>query len=82
MHVDVLLFGPLAEAAGADCVAVDVPDQEATAGKVLTALHEASPVLRSSLGACHLAVNHAFAHDSTPICASDEVAIIGLVSGG
>lgn len=82
MRVDVLLFGPLADAAGADRVRVDLPNDQATANGVLAALHEAHPALRSGLGGCRLAVNHAFAQGPTPIRESDEVALIGLISGG
>lgn len=82
MRVEVLLFGPLADAAGADRVAVDMPGGRTMASEVLAALATTAPGLCPQLSACRLAVNHAFAQDSTPIRETDEVALIGLVAGG
>jgi molybdopterin converting factor small subunit len=62
-------------------VSLEVQGETTTAGDVLEAL-KGTPWFPSGLGACRLAVNHAFADDSTPIRAADEVALIGMVSGG
>ena len=82
MRVRVLLFGPLAQRAGDGCVAVELAEAEATAGNVLTALREQAPALRDVVDSCRLAVNCAFAADQTPVRPGDEVALVGLVSGG
>ncbi|RMH31633.1 MAG: MoaD/ThiS family protein [Planctomycetota bacterium] len=82
MRVEVLLFGPLADAAGRDSLSVNTDATQPTARDVLDALTQAQPAMRSMLTACRLAVNHAFADDATLIRAGDEVAVIGLVSGG
>jgi molybdopterin converting factor small subunit len=81
MRVDVLLFGPLSRSASVDRITVETQGDPTTAGEVLQAL-TATPSLASGLSACRLAVNHAFAADDTPIRATDEVALIGMVSGG
>jgi|GEM_PF-474953 len=79
MRVEVRLFGPERAAAGRDTVAVDLAES-ATAGDVLAAVGEACPGL--SLAAARLAVNHEFAEPARAIASGDEVALIGLVSGG
>lgn len=81
MHVDVLLFGPLSQSASSDRVSVELAGETTTAGEVLQALGK-TPLFPGGLSGFRLAVNHAFANDHTPILASDEVAIIGMVSGG
>jgi len=81
VRVNILLFGPLSQTASSDSVALDVEGESTTAGAVLQEL-AATPWFPRGLGACRLAVNHAFANDDTPIRASDEVALIGMVSGG
>ena len=55
---------------------------EPTCAEVLIALGEARPELRSSIGACRLAVNHEFASAKTHVKPDDELALVGLVSGG
>jgi sulfur-carrier protein len=82
MRINVLLFGPLAQRLERDSVSVQTPEERPTAAGVLTALEHAEPSLIPLLSACKLAVNHTFAHDQTPINEGDEVAVIGLVSGG
>lgn len=80
MQVNVLLFGPQATLAGKREVAVEVA--EPTAQAVLTALSEAAEPLAASLAASRLAVNHEFVAETHPIRPGDEVALIGMVSGG
>lgn len=80
VRVNVLLFGPQATLAGRREVSVEVADP--TAGAVLDALAAAAEPLAASLGASRLAVNHEFVGVSHPIRPGDEVALIGMVSGG
>jgi molybdopterin converting factor small subunit len=82
MRVSVLLFGPQATLAGARSVEVDVESDSPTATDILTALHEAAPALTGSLTSSRLAVNHEFAAADQTIHHGDEVALIGMVSGG
>ncbi|MEN0020615.1 MAG: MoaD/ThiS family protein [Planctomycetota bacterium] len=56
--------------------------EAATAGAVLESLGKASEALRESLRTSRLAVNHEFAGGDTVIRPGDEVALVGMVSGG
>ena len=82
MTVTVLLFGPQAQLAGRREIAVDLAGETASADTVLAALGEAAEELRDSLRTSRLAVNHEFASGETAIHPGDEVALIGMVSGG
>jgi len=83
MKLSVLLFGPYADALRASSVEVELPgDAAATAGAVMTALAEQQPKLRSMLGPALLAVNCQCVRPESPVCETDELAIIGLVGGG
>jgi molybdopterin synthase catalytic subunit len=81
MEITVRLFGPEAEVTGRSQVTVDV-DSTATCGQLRVALAQHEPSLAPYLPACRLAVNHEFAGDEHPLSEQDEVALIGLVSGG
>ena len=82
MHVTVKLFGPLAQAAGCQEVAVEVNGPNATCRTVREALAAAHSGLAPLMAACPLAVNHRYAHEEQVVAGGDEVALIGLVSGG
>lgn len=82
MRINVLLFGPQATLAGARSVDVSVDNVAPTASDVLAALREAAPALTSSLKSSRLAINHEFAAGDQTIHQDDEVALIGMVSGG
>ncbi len=80
MRVEVLLFGAEREAAGSDRAVVEVT--RGTCAELREGLGRQHPVLAKFLGAARLAVNGEFAGADQAIGASDEVALIGLVSGG
>lgn len=82
MQINVQLFGPQAALAGTRSVEVEVDSAEPTAADVLAKLNDAAPEIADSLRTSRLAVNHEFATGSTPITPGDEVALIGMVSGG
>jgi molybdopterin converting factor small subunit len=82
MRVSVLLFGPQATLAGARSVVVSVDNVTPTANDVLVALREVAPALTGSLASSRLAVNHEFAYADQTVHQGDEVALIGMVSGG
>lgn len=86
MRVDVLLFGPAAQAAGCDRIGVECGSAGSagspTAARVLEALAAQHPALAFALGSARLAVNHALASHDTVIAPNDEVALIALVGGG
>ena len=81
MEVCVLLFGPQAASAGRDSISVSLPPG-ATCADLREILVSRAPALRDSLKESRIALNCNFADDSTTIGATDEVALIGLVSGG
>ncbi len=82
MRVSVLLFGPQATLAGTRSIEVDVATDSPTATDILTALQEAAPALTGSLTSSRLAINHEFAAHDQIVQPGDEVALIGMVSGG
>ncbi len=77
MKVKVLLFGAEERSVGRSSVDVDVVDAP-RARDVLKALVQRWPELKRA----RLAVNHAFVAGDKKISAKDEVALIGMVSGG
>lgn len=81
MIVRVLLFGPYAAAIGSGEVSVAAPDAP-TGAEVLACLSREHVALGPLLGSARLAVNHVFAPPGTIIREGDEVAVIGMVSGG
>lgn len=81
MTVVVKLFGPQARAAGRPQLAVELPP-EATCKELRQKLRQVAPWLAGHLTASRFAVNHAFANEAQPLQPGDEVALIGMVSGG
>jgi len=83
MNVHVLLFGPYADAAGADALTLAFPErEEVTAAEVLAAMRVEAPSMSGMLSAAILAVNEQLARPEQRVVESDECAIIGLVGGG
>jgi molybdopterin converting factor small subunit len=74
------LFGQLAAAVQSSQLAVNV--EAPTCGALRQQIAAQEPRLASLLPACRFAVNHRFAEDGTMVRESDEVALIGFVSGG
>ncbi len=81
MTVRVLLFGAEAQAVGAAGVEVLVADG-ARVEDVRLALASQHPGLMWSMGHARLSRNHVFAVADEVVSATDEIALIGLVSGG
>lgn len=81
MQVEVRLFGPEATVAGTDRAVVEL-DLPATCGALRRAMRAQTPALASSLDWARFAVNGRFATDETTFDAADELALIGMVSGG
>lgn len=82
MNIAIQLFGPQARLAGVHQVVIAAPSEQITCEQLLDLLRAARPELADSLRDSRLAVNHAFANPETQIQPGDEVALIGLVSGG
>jgi molybdopterin converting factor small subunit len=81
MNVTVKLFGPEARQASRPEVSVTVA-HDARAIDVLEALEKACGPLEGKIAHCRLAVNHEFVDPFKRVSAGDELALIGMVSGG
>ena len=81
MQVEVLLFGAERKAAGMDRAIVRLVESR-TCEALRDRLAADFPALRPHLPAARFAVNGAFVPSSHTIADRDEVALIGLVSGG
>lgn len=77
----VLLFGAEAQAVGGPWVEVLV-GEGARVEEVVRALASQHPALMWSMGHARLARNHEFARGEDVVGEGDELALIGLVSGG
>ncbi len=82
MTIIIKLFGTLRRAAGREEVAIAVEQQRPTCGEVRARLGADEPLLAGMLPACRFAINHTFVADDREIAECDEVALIGLTSGG
>jgi molybdopterin converting factor small subunit len=82
MTVIIKLFGPLSRAVGRGELAIAIEHGRPTCGEVRARLAADEPLLARMLPACRFAINHAFAADDREIAEGDEVALIGLTSGG
>ena len=80
-RVTVKLFGQEARAVGRDEVSIQI-DGEPTCAALRQKLSEAEPQLAPMLPAARFALNHEFAQEDTVVQADDEIALIGMVSGG
>jgi len=80
--IEVLVFGMQSRAIGADRVTLNELSFPVAASEVLTLIARVSPELSASMGVSRLAINHEFADSTTLIHAGDEVALVGLISGG
>ncbi len=81
MRQRVLLFGPQKELAGKAAVDLTLPPNT-TVDDVLRLVAEAEPALADSIRSSRLAINHAFSREDQLIIEGDELALIGMISGG
>ncbi len=82
MEWRIRLFGPLAQARQRSVVTIQLDEAALTIGELKARLAAAEPALASQLPVCRFAVNHAYAGDGQRVTPEDEVALIGMVSGG
>ncbi len=80
--ITIRLFGPEARAVGRNEIAVDIVDDSPTCQHLRARLAETVPALGPLLNHCRFAVNHEFVEQDHAIQPDDEVALIGMVSGG
>ena len=81
MRIEVLLFGPLAEAFGAECLRMDYVEGMRCAD-LHAHLHQLRPDLSSLLDSCRWAQNHRFVSLDSLVMRTDELAVIPPVAGG
>ena len=83
MRLDVQLFGPLADLLGRRQLRLEIPEEQRTsARRVLQHIAELHPRLAPALGGFRLAVNCELAQPEDVVSETDELALIGMVSGG
>ena len=82
MQLIVKLFGPQAVRAGTRQQAIEVPQATLSVGELRALLAEVQPALADSLPTSRFAINCELSTDSDPIAAGDEVALLGMMSGG
>jgi molybdopterin converting factor small subunit len=80
-EIEVLLFGPLADAAGRDRVRCAL-QAGARVGDLLGAVRSLVPALGARLDSVAVAVNLSYATRDRMLAPGDEVALISPVSGG
>jgi molybdopterin converting factor small subunit len=78
----ILLFGPLADAAGCGQIRIAPASGNPTCAELRTALSRECPKIATLLPSCRFAVNHAFAAEDHRLQDSEEIALIGFVCGG
>ena len=81
MNIEVKIFGPQARLAQRSSIRIAL-EPAATCEALRAKLAEAEPELAPSLPRSRFAINHEFAAESQAIREGDEVALIGMVSGG
>ncbi len=81
MRICIRLFGPAAQAAGAQSVVVEA-DEPLTCVRLVDAISRQYPILQRHVEFGRLAVNATYGLAATPVRESDEVALISMVSGG
>jgi molybdopterin converting factor subunit 1 len=81
MMVRIRLFARARDLAGADAIALELPDS-ATVALLRARLAAAHPALAGLLERSALAVNNEFAGDDTMLPAGAEIALLPPVSGG
>jgi molybdopterin converting factor subunit 1 len=82
MKVKVKLFGSTREAVGQKEVEVNLNSEFSTVAELKSSLYTAFPALASGASYLVVAVNRKVADETTKIAASDELALLPLVSGG
>ncbi len=79
---EVRLFGPQARLQDAVMVRVEIEAGVTRCDEVLALLSAGCPLLAPSIAASRLAVDHAIADPARVLWGTEELALIGMVSGG
>ena len=81
-ELQVLVFGPQARMVGTDRLTLKELRLPTAANELLSRIGNRYPELAASLSVSRLAVNQEFVDTTALINTGDEVALIGLISGG
>jgi len=82
MTYQVLLFGAEAMAAGTKTVDIANDEPALTTADLKGLLIDSVPAIAGTVPSCRIAVNQIFVSDDHKIVSTDEIALIGMVSGG
>lgn len=82
MTLSIKIFGPQARLIGKRELRVEVEGERTTCAELRALLARRETRLEPSLSASRFAVNQHFASDHDAVGAEDEIALIGLISGG
>lgn len=82
MRCSIKLFGTEAIAVGRRQVEVTLDDPVVTCRELRDAVVQEAPMLAGTIDSCRFAVNSEFVDSDHKVGADDEVALIGMVSGG
>ena len=82
MELTVRLFGPMRRAVDRTELTVAVAELPVTCAALRRRLTEIEPRLADLLPGCRFAVNCQFAEESRTLCPTDEISLLGFVSGG
>jgi molybdopterin converting factor small subunit len=82
MELTVRLFGPLATVSRRGVVIVQLAGASPTVADLGRMLKKQEPALTPIINVSRFAVNNEFAPEDQPLGPNDEIALIGLVSGG
>lgn len=78
----VLLFGSIARDAGTSVIVVPHEQPSMAAAALLERISTHTPAIASMLSSSRIARNHAFAEATDVVSCDDELAVVGMVSGG
>jgi molybdopterin converting factor small subunit len=82
MLARVKLFGPLSQAVGQAELSFPLPGTSPTCSALRAVIVSSEPRLTGLLEGCRFAVNGRFAAEEQLLAETDEIALIGFVSGG
>ncbi|QQE09986.1 MoaD/ThiS family protein [Planctomycetota bacterium] len=82
MKINVHLFGPYIQVAGADTILVNISSSNIMCNDLMNAIRDQYPDLAPYVNNSRLAINHTYAQSDQLITPDEEIALIGLVSGG
>lgn len=82
IQVTVKFFGPQAQLAGVRETVIELTGDPPSVRDVRRTIAQGFPKLVDSLPASRIAINLEFAGDDDPVRPGDEVALLGMLSGG